>query len=630
MCGLAGFAGGMRAGAAQAALRAMTAAIAHRGPDGDGHWSDDAACVHLGHRRLAIIDVAGGDQPMWDASGELGIVFNGEIYNHRALRAELEALGHRFRTANSDTEVLIHGWRAWGPDLFLRLNGMFALALYDRPNNELVLARDRFGEKPLYWHAQGGFFAFASELTAMVAHPLVPRVADERALVKFFAHGFFPAPNTALKNVRKLPAGHFLRVRLGASAEPVPQSYWRFEIAPDLRMLERPEAELAEELQELLRKATRDRLESEVPLGFLLSGGIDSTAIAAFAAKAPGIATPQTFAMGFAEASYDESAWARLAAKHIGSVHAEEICDLAAARDEVAPLLRRLDEPMADSSILPTFRVCRFARRSVTVALSGDGGDELFAGYDTFRALAPARLYHALVPRGLDPLFAAAAGLLPRSDANLSLDFKLRRALRGAAYPPELWNPIWLGALGPQELGDMLGTRIDLEDVYSEALAAWRGAAAASPVERTLEFYTRFYMGDGILTKTDRASMLNGLELRAPFLDADVAACAARLPTSLKLRGKTTKYLLRQALRGVVPDAILDRPKKGFGIPLAAWLRGMAMPPQSGATADAWFAARWREHAQGARDWRQALWSWMAVGYSPLSSPQAPGASAAA
>ncbi len=623
MCGIAGFAGKARTSDAARTLRAMTDAIARRGPDGDGFWSDPDAGVHLGHRRLAIIDVAGGAQPMWTADGRLGVVFNGEIYNHRDLRSELEAAGHHFRTDSSDTEVLLHGWRAWGEGLFERLNGMFAFALYDAKRRELVIARDRFGEKPLYWHAHDGFFAFASELTALVSHPAVPREPDSRALAKFLAHGFFPAPNTALAGVRKLPAGHFLRVGVGAPIEPDPRAYWTFAIRPDPKLAERGDAELAEELHSLLKRAVVRRLESEVPLGFLLSGGIDSSAVATFAAEAPGASQPLTFAMGFAEPSYDESAWARSVAQCIGSRHFEETCDLDAARAELPALLARLDEPTADPSILPTFQVCRHARRNVTVALSGDGGDELFAGYDTFRALAPTRAYRAFVPRGLDPLFAALAGMLPQGDGNMSLDFKLRRALRGAAHEPALWNPVWLGPLGPDEISEMQGSRVDPEELYSEALAAWRGAPSEDAIDRTLEFYTRFYLADGILAKTDRASMLNSLELRAPFLDPDIADFAARLPASFKFGHGRGKRLLRLALRGVLPDAILDRPKKGFGIPVASWLREMPMPPPAGILDDAWFQRRWREHAERKRDWRGALFAWMSVGYCPVLARQA-------
>jgi len=629
MCGIAGFAGGIGATEAPAVLRAMTAAIAHRGPDGDGFWSDPAAGVHLGHLRLAIIDRSGGYQPMWDAGETVGVVFNGEIYNHRELRAELETAGHRFRSAGSDTEVLIHGWREWGEGLFARLNGMFAFALFDRRTAELILARDRFGEKPLYWHARDGFVAFASELTALVAHPAVPRVADRRALVKFLAHGFFPAPNTALKDVRKLPAGHFLRIPVAGRTDPTPRAYWRFKVRPDGALAQRPADDLAAELRDLLGRAVRRRLESEVPLGFLLSGGVDSSAVVALAAGTPGLRQPQTFAMGFAEPSYDESGWARAVAAAVGSKHAEEICDLAAARDELPGLLARLDEPIADPSILPTYQVCRHARRSVTVALSGDGGDELFAGYDTFRALGPARLYRALVPRGLDPLFAAAAGFLPRSDANMSFDFKMRRALRGAAFPAELWNPVWLGPLGPDEISDMMSAPADPEDLYAEALAAWRGSEAEGTTDRTLEFYTRFYLSDGILAKTDRASMLNSLELRAPFLDPEVADFAARLPASLKLRGGTGKWLLKHALRGIVPDDVLARPKKGFGIPVAAWLRDLTPPAPDGSAEDAWFARLWYEHGAGRRDGRNALFAWLSMRYCPVLERQTAASEAA-
>jgi asparagine synthase (glutamine-hydrolysing) len=617
MCGVAGFAGIGSRDNALARLKAMTDRLVHRGPDGEGRWLDPERLVALGHRRLAIIDPEGGFQPMWDAELTVGVSFNGEIYNHRDLRRTLEAKGHRFHADHSDTEVLVHGWKEWGEGLFERLNGMFAAAIYDRRAATVVLARDRMGEKPMYWSHRKGLFAFASELTALLAHPDVPRALSRRGLVKFLAHCFVPAPHTLLADVYKLRPGTLVRYRL-TDDRIDERSYWTFRVEPDDRQVRRREDDLAAELAALLRQATERRLESDVPLGFLLSGGMDSSAVVAMAAGKVPPETLRTFAIGFVEPSFDESGWARRAAQAIGTVHADEICSLDGMRDGIAQLLGRIDDPPGDPSILPTHQVCSFARRHVTVALSGDGGDELFAGYDPFRALGPASVYRRFVPRAADSALASLAAALPHGTANMSLDFKLRRSLRGVRYSAEFWNPVWLGALSPDELADFAAGPIDVEDVYSEALAIWRSAESSDPVDRTLEFYTRLYLPDNNLAKTDRASMLASLELRAPFLDNDLVNFARTLPSHFKLRRGSTKYLLRQSLRQVLPADILARRKKGFGIPLAAWLKTMKEPGVPDFLPRRWLNDRWREHASGQRDWRHLLWCSLALGHSPL------------
>ncbi len=612
MCGIAGFAGAGDAGD----LKAMTDALAHRGPDGEGFYRDPVARVFLGMRRLAVIDIATGQQPMSDAEGDVWVVFNGEIYNHRDLRRELEARGHRFRTRHSDTEVLVHGYKEWGERLPARLNGMFAFAVYDRRLRILLLARDRFGEKPLYWRQTGAGFAFASELPALARHTAHPALElDPLSVRKFFAYALFPAPASPYRGVEKLPAGGTLTVDI-ASGRIRRDSYWTFRLDPVPWPVGRAqEAAWIEELRHLLAQAVQRRLESDVPLGIFLSGGIDSSAVLALAAQARPAGPIDSFTIGFAEPSFDESRFAEAVAAAVGNRHQCEVCDLETARGLLPGLLGRLGEPIGDSSILPTYLLCRFARRHVTVALSGDGGDELFAGYDPFRALRMAAWYRRLVPRRVHPALRWVAGLLPRSDANLSLDFKLRRTLRGLAHPPALWSPVWIGAFGPDELAELARGPVDPEEVYAEAIQAWEENPELGLVDRTLTFFTRFYLQDGILTKTDRASSLVSLEARAPLLDNDLVEFARRLPHEMKFRNGQTKYILKSALRGVVPDLAIDRRKKGFGMPLSRWLRELPRPPvESGLPLDtARLATKWDEHRVGRADHRHGLWCWLSL-----------------
>ena len=625
MCGIAGFIG---TGAA-ADIKAMTDALVHRGPDGEGHFSDQHLPVFLGSRRLAVIDLPGGTQPMWDAAGDICVVFNGEIYNHRSLRRQLEARGCRFQTGHSDTEVLIHGYKVWGPDLWIKLNGMFAVAIYDRRRKKMILARDRFGEKPLFYAAYRDAFVFASELPALCKHPsLRAEQVSKIALMKFFAHGFFPGEYTPYEGITKLPAGHVLT--LDATTRDVDiQSYWRFEIVPDTA----PEGNMndwAEEIEALLSRAVLSRLESDVPLGIFLSGGVDSGAVLSFAANARPAVELKTFSMGFRETSYDESTFAEEIALHVGSTHHAEICDLEAWQSAVPDLLTRVGEPLGDSSILPTSMLASFARRHVTVALSGDGGDELFAGYDPFHVLHRAKLYNRVVPKPVHAAVSMVAARLPQSGRNMSLDFVLNRSLKGLKHPPALWNPLWLAPLQPDEIADVFATPVSADELYSEAIAAWDAASSPHLVDRVLDFYTRFYLTDNILVKTDRANMMVSLEMRAPFLDNELVDYVRLLPWQAKLQGNivsgySTKWILKQALRRRLPGHIIHRRKKGFGIPLARWLRSWEPPPENSVpfvnSKD--LMSRWKAHADGRRDDRLALWCWMALNRGLHGGPQA-------
>lgn len=593
----------------------MAGAIAHRGPDEAGFHIEPEHAVHLGFRRLAVIDISGGHQPMWNEDASVCVLFNGEIYNQAELRAELLAAGHLFRSDHSDTEVLVHGYEAWGEGLPARLNGMFAFVVWDRPRRRLFAARDRFGEKPFFYTARPGFFAFASELSALIRHPMVDRSIDPRALQKFFAHGYIPAPGALYRDARKLQGGCSLTLDLD-DFRPRERRYWRFAIeaedhAPAVRI-----PDLTEELRGLLDRAVARRLVSDVPLGIFLSGGIDSSLLLALAARHRAPASLDTFTIGFNEPSFDERPHARAVADAIGTRHHERILDFDAARDLAGRVLARLDEPTGDASILPTYMLAGFARESVTVALSGDGGDELFAGYDPFAALAPAAWYDRLVPPPVHLLLRRMAGMLPRGTSNMSLDFKLRRTLMGLSYPPHVRLPVWMSPLEPARMGALFDAPLPIEELYSEAIEAWDGAAARNPIDRALEFFTRFYLQDDILAKTDRAAMMVSLEARAVFLDNDVVDFCARLPHGYKYRRGVRKFLLRRAAEGLVPDTVLRRPKKGFGIPLARWLRQMPPAPSLAAIPGlrpAWIAERWSAARAGQEDERLLLWSWLSL-----------------
>jgi asparagine synthase (glutamine-hydrolysing) len=611
MCGLAGFVGE----GGRAELGAMVSALTHRGPDDEGIHIESDFAVHLGFRRLAVLDVAGGHQPMWNEDGSICVLFNGEIYNHPELRAELVVAGHVFRSDRSDTEVLVHGYEEWGNTLPSHLNGMFAFVIWDRPKRRLFAARDRFGEKPFYYTARPGFFAFASELTSLIGHRAVDRTIDIRAVQKFFGYGYIPAPNTLYRGARKLPAGCALSVDL-AECRVREHRYWRFAIdaethAPDYRV-----PSLAAELRDLLERAVTRRLVSDVPLGVFLSGGLDSTAILAFAARHRPPATLDTFTIGFNEPSYDESHFARAVAASFGTRHHERTLDLATARTLAPTVLARLDEPTGDASILPTYLLSAFARDTVTVALSGDGGDELFAGYDPFAALAPATWYDRLVPAPVHLLLRRAAGWLPRSTANMSFDFKIRRGLMGMSYPASIRLPVWMSPLEPARMMDLFDTPMPIEELYAEAIAVWDASVSRNPVDRTLEFFANLYLPDDILAKTDRAAMMASLETRAVFLDNNVVDFCARLPNGYKFRRGVRKYLLRKAVSGLVPDAILGRPKKGFGIPLAAWNDTMQQAGVSlrvdGMRTD-WLNSRRACSRMQNDDERLLIWSWLSL-----------------
>ena len=569
MCGITGFLSQrceFGAGGSEEVVRRMALAMHHRGPDDGGAWVDERAGIALGFRRLAILDVSPrGHQPMFSADGRYVIVFNGEIYNFRELRARLEGLGHNF-TSGTDTEVILAAAVEWGAsNVPANLQGMFAYALWDRDERALHLARDRIGIKPLYYGWSGDTFLFGSELRALEQYPAFERRINREAVELYLDFAYVPAPLSIYEGNRKLPPGTALKVQVGNSAaEPV--RYWDLASAFGAEPWSGSEQEAIERLEEELEAAVERHMVSDVPLGAMLSGGVDSSAVVALmCAKARG--RVKTFSIGFAEKGFDESPFARDVAQHLGTDHTQLILSPQDALDVIPRLPEIYDEPFADSSQIPTFLVSRLARTQVTVALTGDGGDELFGGYN--RYLYAPKIWRAvkLVPGAVRGPAASALTATVMAMRRCGLDgltadkaVKAAGALRTKSLAGIYWSlcRTQYRANGTQHpMADALVTQRDGEPVTDL---------------QYLDMLT--YLPDDILTKVDRASMAVSLEARVPLLDDEVVRFAASLPLKMKIRGKCTKWLLRQVLYKYVPAKLIERPKAGFAIPLAAWLRG--------------------------------------------------------
>jgi len=627
MCGICGFAG--KGG--ERDIQRMAAAMTHRGPDSRGIWFDPAKAVYLGHRRLSIIDIAGGTQPMWTQDGTIGVVCNGEIYNHMDLREMLLQRGHIFQTDHSDTEVLLHGFREWGTDLPDRLNGMWAFVIYDRKRNTFFLSRDRFGKKPLYYTLQNQTFAFASEVSALIRHPCIEVSVSSRSLKKYFAYGYIPSPSSLYDRIYKLPGGHNLLFHINDFSMRMSQ-YWDFVIEPFESVPRHPEKVWGEKIRNLLQEAVKRRLMSDVPLGVFLSGGIDSSSITAFAVKNSEGEKIKTFSIGFTEKSFDESRYAQTVADLFQTEHHQESFSLETSKNLLPEIIRRLDEPLGDSSILPTYLLSQKTRKHVTVALGGDGGDELFAGYDPFQALKMADVYRRLVPGAVHQGILMLISRLPVSHRNISFDFKLKRFFRGLSYPSKLWNPIWLGPLEPPELEDLFDEPVDIEDIYSEAIEQWDLCKQQNLVDKTLQFYTKLYLQDDILFKVDRASMMNSLEVRSPYLDHALVEFVRKIPHQYKFRNGQTKYILKKALEPILPHNILYRPKKGFGVPVGRWFRkgalDLSLEDMPFGINPAFARKKIEEHKANYQDHRLYLWShWILSQKHRLPIPNTPLAS---
>jgi asparagine synthase (glutamine-hydrolysing) len=614
MCGIVGFVQRRPSGEA---LTRMLARVVHRGPDGEGRWTGSCGewSVSFGHRRLAILDIAGGAQPMATPDESHVLTYNGEIYNFRALRSALEARGATFGT-RSDTEVILqHVAHHWTRGL-AELSGMFAFAIVDRAAGKLLLARDRVGIKPLYYALlPDGGLAFASELTALLAHPHVVRKLSLRGIESYFFSDYAHGPQTLVDAVKKLEPGQCLEWANGHTSRPAPFWTLRDGGAANPPRGEGSRRELAAELWSRLDGAVERQMVSDVPIGVFLSGGIDSSSVALLAQRHS--AKPlKTFSIAFQDPTFDESDYARLVARQIRSDHVEERLEPSNLIDVVDVALARLDEPLADPSYLPTYLVSRLAAAHVKVVLGGDGGDELFGGYPTYRAHKAGRLY-GLLPEGLraGPLSRVVAAL-PDRDSYQSLAWKLKRfVLR------------WDEDAGRRHLRWM--SNLDLPDLrrgvprasgYPPATLESGAPAMRDPMNAILALDFLTYLPSSVLTKVDRASMAHGLEVRPPMLDNEIVDWVFSLPSSLKVRSRRGKVLLKSAARGQLPRRIIERPKKGFGIPLAAWLRGplrgrteAALRPSplwsSGLLDRAAFADWASLHAAHRGDYSKALWA---------------------
>jgi asparagine synthase (glutamine-hydrolysing) len=570
MCGIYGYA--TRNGKIDPRiLCTMGRALAHRGPDDEGETIDNAGptCIGLGHKRLSIIDLSSaGKQPMCNEDGTVWVTLNGEIYNYRELRKELEENGHRFRS-HSDTEVIVHLYEETGLGCLDRLNGMFAFAIWDAKEKSLLLTRDRVGKKPLHYCVTRGEIIFASEIKAMLRHPDVSRDLDLRALSKYLAYEYVPAPDSIFQSIKKLEPGHYLLYRDGA-VQCAP--YWRIPIGEE-PVRDRSEAGCVEELRALLDGAVRRRLLADVPVGLFVSGGLDSGIVAAFAARAKD--RLECFSIGFDEPSFDESDYAKQIAKSLGITHHVRIFDAREMLKLVQGLPQILDEPLADPSILPLYLLSSFAAERMKVVLSGDGGDELFAGYQTFQAHKLME-YYQTIPEILRQGIRRLASHLPVSHGYLSADYKIKQFLKGDGVSPEIRFFLWRGAFANAEKNELLSPELRRQlsghNCYEDIDRYIAERGLTNPLERILYLSMKLYLQDNNLVTVDRASMANGLEVRCPLLDKDVVEYVCRLPVKYKLNGIRTKYLLKRAAEGFLPQKIIYRQKKGFAIPLARWL----------------------------------------------------------
>jgi asparagine synthase (glutamine-hydrolysing) len=555
-------------GALEAQARRMTEPLRHRGPDGFGYWVDPDGRCGLGHARLKVIDLETGDQPMSDVGERCQVVFNGEIYNFRELRKELEAKGHAFRT-RSDTEVLVAGYLEWGVELPGHLEGMFAFALWDVRGSRLVVARDRAGQKPVFWGSLGGQWVISSELKSLLAHPAAPTAPDMGWLSTYLAFGYVPTPHTWFDGIESLPPGHV--AVFTAEAPPTVEEYWNWDLrAGDRRFVDAPEA--VEAVRSSLEESVRRRLVSDVPLGAFLSGGIDSSAVVGLMAREMNRPV-KTFSIGFEGApGYDETHHAAQVAARFGTDHTTHVVS-AGSVSLLEELVTAHDGPFGDSSAIPTTILSGLVRSEVTVALSGDGADEAFGGYS--------RLYASVVAGRL-PNWAMAAGRRLTAGVSGAADFRStsRRAQQffsGAEGPTGRRLVAWLGGFSP--ILDQIVSPDMLEAGSSRlegclTVAHDRSLAHSdSALGEAMAWTFTTYLPDDLLVKADRSSMARSLELRAPFLDSHVLETAARIPDGMRRRKGEKKWVLREAVRDLVPAEVMDRPKMGFGVPLAAWLR---------------------------------------------------------
>lgn len=611
MCGIAGYVG---AGNGES-LENMIASIKYRGPDNTGVFVHQR--VGFAHARLSIIDLSPqGNQPMSNRDKSIVIVFNGEIYNFKELREELNIAGKYTFVSTSDTEVILHLYEEYGEDCFRMLNGMFAIALYDFREDKLVLARDRLGKKPLYWAKFNSTIIFASELKAVARHPSFKKRLNLEALNKYFAYDYVPTPSSIFENVYKLEPATTLTWKEGKVSK---KKFWTLSGRENKVGLGEAVARLGEEIE----RSTKARLISDVPLGVFLSGGIDSSTIAYYAQK-NSIEKIKTFSVGFREKSFDESGYARRVARFLNTDHYDLMLREADCLELVPEVLANMDEPLADASFIPMLLLSRFTKKYVTVALGGDGGDELFAGYPTFQAHIVANFYKK-IPRVLRERVIEKIILnLPVSHSYLSLDFKLKKFIEGAGERPQYMHQMWLGSFSRSDREELFKPRISHELKNKNEFEEVDGYMEEYP-QYTLEnkllyMYLRTYLMDEVMVKVDRASMRYALEVRSPFLDYKLVDFVSHLPYDIKCRGMNTKYVLKKLMEDKLPHEIVSRRKQGFGVPLALWLRqelrgfcqdslNKTMIEKTGLFNAEYIGKIMEEHFRGRKDNRKKLWT---------------------
>jgi asparagine synthase (glutamine-hydrolysing) len=598
MCGIVGYIG---KGDKQI-LQKMTDCLEHRGPDDSGLFVHNK--IGLGHRRLSIIDTtSGGHQPMMSQDENLVIVYNGEIYNFREIRNEIKNKINYPFTSESDTEVILATYQVYGLECFKKFNGMFAIALYDKEKNQLVLARDRLGQKPLYWGEFQGTFLFASELKAFHKHPSFKKEIDEVSLAKYFTFDYVPTPGTIFKNVYKLDPGSYLVYKNG---EVERKEFWELGFASGSGI---SKDQALTKMDSLLSDSVNARLVSDVPLGIFLSGGLDSSTIAYYAQK-NSQQKIKTFSIGFEEASFDESRYAKQVAKHLGTDHFNHVLSAKDSLGIIPKVADILDEPVGDYSILPTYLLSQFTRKHVTVALGGDGGDELFFGYQTFTAERILPLLDNPVSKLLLHLIKAVT---PTSYTSFNIRFKITQLLQGLGSSPENRHQDWMGNR-TTDFG------LQTTDIYDDVDKYFKEVKNENRWDQLIYLYAKTYLMDQVLVKVDRASMANSLEVRAPFLDYHFVDFVNSLPYSYKFKGLQTKYLLKTLMKDKLPNNIIHRQKQGFGVPLGKWFTRELKPLLTDMLSEERIKSQEfldpmvvagivRDHLENKKDNRKVLWN---------------------
>ncbi len=575
MCGICGYITDRDVRIENRILDDMTDALSNRGPDDRGIHTDRSKAnvsVGLGHRRLSIIDLSlDAHQPMSNEDGTIWVVCNGEIYNFLELKPFLIERGHKFKSA-SDNEVILHLYEEYQEKCLDYLNGMFAFVVWDSRSNSLFAARDRMGEKPFFYSDCEGVFLFASEMKSILKYPGFRKELDLAALQEYLAYEYVPAPRSILKNVHKLPAGNYLKWQNGNIKI---EKYWDLKLYRSEEPFLLSEGECVDKIKALLSNSIQQKLVSDVPLGIFLSGGIDSSIILALMSKLIDPRKIDTFSIAFEDRSFDESSYSKSLADLFKTNHREEVLTPRKLLEIVPRVTDFLDEPLGDASIVPTYLLSGFARRYIKVAICGDGGDELFAGYPTFQADKAIDLFYALPGPVKRWVLRTVERIMPVSYENISFDFKIKQFLKGGLYPPLIRHFVWLGSFTPDIQARLLKDPVlnSTDEVYRAVKELSNGYPARKRINMLLYLYTKLYLQSDLMVKADMASMSNSLEVRSPFLDLELIKFLETVPYDLKIRGLTTKYILRKGFRDMLPAYILKRPKKGFGIPVAKWFR---------------------------------------------------------